>query len=191
MRVVRVPRPAVAIALPRVEFDAVRRHLLAAGYEALPVASAVDLERVLRSRPDLGLAVLDVENDFDGALEMYALLHEGGHNIPALLLMPPKSFGRIGLGSSQVKDEYFQRPYSAESLRWRVEAMLIRTDVASASEKTILAPEPAPEPVSSVVSEPLRGDAPDLGSVLDATEHPGAGKIVIVFNPKGGVGKTT
>jgi MinD-like ATPase involved in chromosome partitioning or flagellar assembly len=184
-----VPRRAVAIALPRPEFDAVRGHLTEAGYEALPVATAVDLERILRSRPDLDLAILDVENEFDGALEMYALLHEDGHDVPALLLMPPRSFGRIGLGSSQVKDEYFQRPYSAESLRWRVEAMLIRGD--------------SPEEADGGPGGSDRGDAigsrdavltaapPDVGSALDATEHPGTGRIVIVFNPKGGVGKTT
>ena len=188
-----MPRPAVATALPRVEFDAVRTHLVEAGYEALPVASAADLERVLLSRPDVGLAVLDVENDFDGALEMYALLHESGRDIPALLLMPPRSLGRIGLGSSQVKDEYFQRPYSAESLRWRVEAMLIRTEAATDAD----APAPAPAYGWGAASgaAPLRStdsDAgSDIGAAADASESPGSGHIVIVFNPKGGVGKTT
>jgi cellulose biosynthesis protein BcsQ len=185
-----VPRPAVAIALPRPEFDGVRAHLSGAGYEALPVASAVDLERVLRSRPDIGLTVLDVESDFDGALEMYALLHEAGHDIPALLLMPPKSFGRIGLGSSQVKDEYFQRPYSAESLRWRIEAMLIRRETApaDATENPATAPEDyTPAPAAAGATASAEAD----GAALDATEDPGRGHVVIVFNPKGGVGKTT
>jgi pilus assembly protein CpaE len=184
-----VPRRAVAIALPRPEFDAVRGHLAEAGFEALPVATAVDLERVLRSRPDLGLAILDVEKDFDGALEMYALLHEEGHDIPALLLMPPRSFGRIGLGSSQVKDEYFQRPYSPPSLRWRVEAMLIRVESrAEAEARADVAGEAGAVPTGDAA---VTAAPPDVGSALDATEHPGTGRVVIVFNPKGGVGKTT
>jgi cellulose biosynthesis protein BcsQ len=188
-----VPRRAVAIALPRPEFDAVRGHLAEAGYEALPVARAMDLERVLRSRPDLGLAILDVENDFDGALEMYALLHEDGHDIPALLLMPPRSLGRIGLGSSQVKDEYFQRPYSPPSLRWRVEAMLIRGGSPAEAEARagVAAEAGAGEAGDAAGSMALTAAPPDVGSALDATEHPGTGRVVIVFNPKGGVGKTT
>jgi cellulose biosynthesis protein BcsQ len=194
-----VARPAVAIALPRAEFDVVHDHLVDAGYEALPVSSTADLDRVLFSRGDVGLAVLDVEKDFDGALEMYALLHESGRDIPALLLMPPRSFGRIGLGSTTVRDEYFQRPYSAESLRWRVEAMLIRSDAAPAGATE----NPAPAPMS-YVSRPI----PELAeratqrepwgpSAADASEGSRGeggtptGHVVIVFNPKGGVGKTT
>jgi cellulose biosynthesis protein BcsQ len=179
-----VPRRAVAIALPRPEFDAVRGHLAEAGYDALPIARAVDLERVLRSRPDVGLAILDVENDFDGALEMYALLHEDGHDVPALLLMPPRSLGRIGLGSSQVRDEYFQRPYSPPSLRWRVEAMLIRVESPAEADARAAVAGGAGDAAPTAAP-------PDVGSALDATEHPGTGRVVIVFNPKGGVGKTT
>ncbi len=191
-----MPRPAVAIALPRAEFDAVQRHLVEAGYEALPVASAAELERVLTSRADVGLAILDVENDFDGALEMYAELHEFGREIPALLLMPPRSFGRIGLGSSQVQDEYFQRPYSAESLRWRIEAILIRAEAApvSATDNPALAPQnfvPGAAPVANAVRPAESESTSDIGAAADASEGPGSGRIVIVFNPKGGVGKTT
>jgi MinD-like ATPase involved in chromosome partitioning or flagellar assembly len=187
-----VARRAVAVALPRPEFDAVRGHLAEAGYEALPVASAVDLERVLRGRPDLGLAILDVESDFDGSLEMYALLHEDQHDIPALLLMPPRSIGRIGLGSSQVKDEYFQRPYSAESLRWRVEAMLIRVEAApNAAGDGVLGEMTGPPSIGGDSDSVPSPEPPDVGSALDATERPGTGRVAIVFNPKGGVGKTT
>jgi cellulose biosynthesis protein BcsQ len=190
-----VPRPAVAIALPSAEHDAVRHHLDEAGYEALSVASADDLESILRSGKDVGLAVLDVENDFDAALEMYALLHEGGRHIPALLLMPPRSFGRIGLGSSQVRDEYFQRPYSAESLRWRIEAMLIRGEAASEDAVLSLAPAPAGYADRSIDSlpspdaEPAPPSAPATGPEPD--QPPATGHVIIVFNPKGGVGKTT
>ena len=124
-----MPRSAVAIALPRLEFEAVREHLVEAGYDAILVRSDLELEMLLRTRDDISLAVLDGENDFDGTLEMYASLHDSDRNIPALLLMPPRVLGRMGLGGrGSVKDEYFTRPYSPESLRWRVEAMLIRVE---------------------------------------------------------------
>ena len=124
-----MPRSAVAIALPRPEFEAVREHLVEAGYDAILVRSDLELEMLLRTRDDISVAVLDCERDFDGTLEMYASLHEGDRNVPALLLMPPRSLGRMGLGcKGPIKDEYFTRPYSPESLRWRVEAMLIRVE---------------------------------------------------------------
>jgi MinD-like ATPase involved in chromosome partitioning or flagellar assembly len=169
-----VPRSAVAVALPRPEFEAVRDHLAEAGYEALHVRSALELETVLRSRNDVNIAILDTENDFDGSLEMYGLLHEEGREIPALMLMPSRSLGRMGLGGKGfVKDEYFTRPYSAESLRWRVEAMLIRVENV-----------PAESADGGVMAEPEAEEAIEAA----ATQR---GKLIIVFNPKGGVGKTT
>jgi MinD-like ATPase involved in chromosome partitioning or flagellar assembly len=177
-----MPRSAVAIALPRHEFVAVNEHLSEAGYEAIAVETADDLERLLSSRDDVRVAILDGEKDFDRTLEMYAHLHENGRNIPVLMLMPPRTLGRMGLaGAGYVKDEYFTRPYSAESLRWRIEAMLIRVenvpDEADEDAGLILAPEvsgrDAPLAAAGVVGEPR------------------SGQMIIVFNPKGGVGKTT
>lgn len=181
-----MPRSAVAIALPRGEFEGVQETLAEAGYEAIAVKTADDLEKVLHSRTDVQAAILDGEKDFDGALEMYAVLHEGERNIPALVLMPPRSLGRMGLGGgANAKDEYFTRPYSAESLRWRIEAMLIRVENVPAE------PIPGAIPVegsdAGVVEDLV---ALPVGEEKDGSE-PSRGRIVIVFNPKGGVGKTT
>jgi pilus assembly protein CpaE len=74
-------------------------------------------------------------------------------------------------GRARVSDEYFTRPYSAESLRWRVEAMLIRAEV------------PTDDSTGGLIDT-------GGGSVMDS-EDSRRGQIVIVFNPKGGVGKTT
>ena len=189
-------RSAVAVALPFFEFVEVQEHLAEAGYEAIAVESADELDQLLAGRADVNLAILDGETDFDGVLEMYAVLHEDGRSVPALMLVPPRALGRMSLGGrSDAKDEYFTRPYSAESLRWRVEAMLIRVESV---------------PAEATRSDLLVGgvDAPAIGvpaagvPVMDATPSPveaqppsdgGArrGQIVIVFNPKGGVGKTT
>jgi pilus assembly protein CpaE len=67
-----------------------------------------------------------------------------------------------------VEDEYFTRPYSAESLRWRVEAMCIRSQTVDDGSGPVLQ------------SGPMEAD----GWTHRAT-------VIAVFNPKGGVGKTT
>lgn len=174
-----MPRSAIAIALPRHEFVAVNAYLAEAGYEAVAVETGADLEKLLASRDDVGVAILDGERDFDHTLEMYALLHESGHDIPALMLMPPRALGRMGLGGSgYVRDEYFTRPYSPESLRWRIEAMLIRVENVPAGTDGDIGPI-----IAADTSEP---DAP----TAEDTDRP-HGQMIIVFNPKGGVGKTT
>ena len=166
-------RSAVVIALPQAELVAVSAQLAEAGYEPIAVESADELERILNSRRDIGVAILDGENDFDRTLEMYALLHEDDRNIPALMVVAARALDRMSLaGRARVNDEYFTRPYSAESLRWRVEAMLIRAEVPT---------EASHGPIIETESR----------EAAEAPADTRRGQIVIVFNPKGGVGKTT
>jgi len=174
-----VPRPAVAIALPPAELAAVSEQLAEAGYEPIEVKTADILEELLNERDDIGVAILDGEYDFDRTLEMYALLHEEGRNIPSLMVVAARALDRMSLaGRARANDEYFTRPYSAESLRWRVEAMLIRAEIhTSDSEGGIIASQ----------GGLLESSPPDDEPVPDTRR----GQIVIVFNPKGGVGKTT
>jgi pilus assembly protein CpaE len=168
-----VPRSAVAIALPPAELAAVSVQLAEAGYEPIAVNTSDELEILLLQRRDIGVAILDGENDFDRTLEMYALLHEEDRNIPALMVVAARALDRMSLASrARVNDEYFTRPYSAESLRWRVEAMLIRAEI------------PVDNSANGIIdSEPTGVQAPSSVTTR--------GQIVIVFNPKGGVGKTT
>jgi pilus assembly protein CpaE len=171
-----VPRSAVAIALPPAELAAVSAQLVEAGYDAIAVNTAEELEILLLQRHDIGVAILDGENDFDRTIEMYALLHEEGRNIPALMVVAARALDRMGLaGRARVSDEYFTRPYSAESLRWRVEAMLIRAEV------------PTDDSTGGVIDT----DAEVEDATPIDTAESRRGQIVIVFNPKGGVGKTT
>jgi pilus assembly protein CpaE len=171
-----VPRSAVAIALPPAEYSAVSAQLTEAGYEPIEVKTADDLEELLSRRRDIGVAILDGENDFDRTLEMYALLHDEDRNIPALMVVAARALDRMSLaGKARVNDEYFTRPYSAESLRWRVEAMLIRAEI------------PIDDSVGGIISS--SGSHDELPAESPADGH--RGQIVIVFNPKGGVGKTT
>ncbi len=167
-----MPRFAVAIALPQAELVAVAEQLAEAGYEPIEVRTAEDLEVLLSLRNDVGVAILDGENDFDRTLEMYALLHDDDRNIPALMVVAARALDRMSLaGKARVNDEYFTRPYSAESLRWRVEAMLIRAEI------------PVDVTSSGIIDSETEVDQPSGDT--------NRGQIVIVFNPKGGVGKTT
>ena len=162
-------RPAIVIALPPDEQSAVVGELREAGFEVIPVNQPDELEALLAVRRDVAVAILDGERDFDTSLEYYALLREGGRQIPALMVLSPRALDRMsGHSSTTVEDEYFTRPYSAESLRWRVEAMCIR----------------------SVTIDDGSGPVIQSGSV-DLGDWQRRATIIAVFNPKGGVGKTT
>ena len=158
----------------------------------------------------MGLAILDCETDFDTAIEMYGLLHDQGRKIPALVAVAPHAMERMRLGAAGSGDEYFSRPYMPASLRWRVEAMIIRAEVSQAMKRSSIASAieqarnapaspvaqstasaPSGEPAASAAASPI--DGPFIQAELRAMSRGGVhnGKIIVIFNPKGGVGKTT
>jgi Flp pilus assembly CpaE family ATPase len=165
-----VARPAIVVALPPDEQAPVVAELRAAGFEALAVTRPDDLEVLLASRRDVAVAILDGESDFDTSLEYYALLRDAGREIPALMVLSPRSLDRLAAGPSRatVGDEFFTRPYSVDSLRWRVEAMCIR---------------------SVTIDD---GSGPIIQSDdIEISDWQHQATVIAVFNPKGGVGKTT
>ena len=161
-------RPAIVVALPSDESAPVAAELRAAGFTAATVTHPDELEALLASRRDIAVAILDGETDFDQSLEYYSLLRDNGRAIPALMVVSQRTLSRVTGTSGSVEDEYFTRPYSAESLRWRVEAMCIRSQTVDDGSGPILQ------------GGPMETD----GWAQRAT-------VVAVFNPKGGVGKTT
>jgi pilus assembly protein CpaE len=163
-----VARPAIAVALPSDESAPVAAELRAAGFTAATVNHPDELEALLASRRDIAVAILDGETDFDQSLEYYSLLRDNGRAVPALMVVSERTLSRMTGSSGSVEDEYFTRPYSAESLRWRVEAMCIRSQTVDDGSGPILQ------------GGPIETD----GWAQRAT-------VVAVFNPKGGVGKTT
>jgi pilus assembly protein CpaE len=159
-------RPAIVIALPPVERQPVLDELRAAGFEAIAIGRPEELEALLTVRHDIAVAILDGESDFDTSLEYYSLLHEGAREIPALMVMSAATLGTM-LGTS-TSDEFFTRPYTADSIRWRVEAMCIR---------------------SVTVDD---GSGPVIqGGSMDVGDWSRRATVIAIFNPKGGVGKTT
>jgi cellulose biosynthesis protein BcsQ len=165
-----VARPAIVVALPSDEQAAVAAELRAAGFEALLVGRPAELEAVLTTRRDVAVAILDGESDFDTSLEYYALLRDAGREIPALMVLSQRSLDRLSAGASRasISDEFFTRPYSVESLRWRVEAMCIRSVTIDDGSGPIIQTE---------------------GIEIGDWQHQAT--VIAVFNPKGGVGKTT
>jgi pilus assembly protein CpaE len=163
-------RPAVIVALPPSEGKPVAAELREAGFEPIAIARPPELEAVLATRRDVGVAILDGETDFDTSLEFYSLLHEEGRAIPALMVVSARTLERLSGSTNRAgaDDEYFTRPYSAESLRWRVEAMCIRSQTIDDGSGPVLQ---------------------DDG--VDAGDWARRATVVTVFNPKGGVGKTT
>jgi cellulose biosynthesis protein BcsQ len=165
-----VARQAVAVALPLSERGPVTTQLNGAGFEVISVDTPDQMEALLDARPDIAVAILDGESDFGTSLEYYSLLHENGRAIAALMVVSPRALDRLTatITKTSLNDEYFTRPYSAESLRWRIEAMLIRSHTVDDGSGPVMQ------------SEPIHRD--DWGR---------RAQIIVVFNPKGGVGKTT
>ncbi len=156
-------RPAIAVLLPAVERTPVANELRQAGYEPVAVEDSSELADLLATRRDIAAGILDVERDQEDAGRAWEALHSAG-DIPCLLVVHPRTLDRLDLEAGHETDEYLTRPYSAESIRWRVEAMVIRS---SAGDGT-----------------PVQPDA------FDGGEWSRRGQLVAVFNPKGGVGKT-
>ncbi len=162
-------RPAIAIALPEDEAPLVAAELREAGVEPIIVNHPDELQALVEARRDIAVAILDGETDFDLSLEYYAILHEDGRNVPALMVVSPHSIDRLATtASGSIDDEYVTRPYSAESLRWRVEAMCIRSQTIDDGSGPVLQSGP-----------------------VDSSEWVRRATMLAVFNPKGGVGKTT
>jgi cellulose biosynthesis protein BcsQ len=162
-------RPAVVVALPAAESESVVAELAAAGFEAFEIRGPAQLEDILTERSDVAVAILDGETDFDESLEYYAALHDGERSIPALMVVSMDSFDRLAGHSDAVEDEYLTRPFTPDSIRWRVEAMCIRRTTVDDG------------------SGPILHDA-NVTMEGWSDRH---GTIVVIFNPKGGVGKTT
>jgi pilus assembly protein CpaE len=161
-----VGRPAIVIALPNAERKIVADELRSAGFEAIAIGAPDELGALLEKRHDIAVAILDGETDLDASLEYYGLLHEGSRSIPALMVMSPSALDRMF--SPDSADEFFSRPYTADSIRWRVEAMCIRSMTVDDGSGPI-----------------IQGGSMEMG------DWSRRATVVAIFNPKGGVGKTT
>ena len=158
-------RPAIVVALPASERAIVSDELRSAGFEAIGIGEPDELEALLADRRDIAVAILDGETDLDRSLEYYGLLHEGSHRIPALMVMSPSALDRMF--SPDSADEFFSRPYTADSIRWRVEAMCIRSMTVDDGSGPV-----------------IQGGSVEMG------DWSRRATVIAIVTPKGGVGKT-
>jgi pilus assembly protein CpaE len=164
-----VARPAIVVALPLNESTTVCAELLAAGFEVISVEFPRELEKALDARRDVALAILDGELATEEAEAYDAALRGAGRPIPSLTVVSPRAFERLSsLVEADSDNEYFTRPYSADSIRWRVEAMCIRRETVDDGSGPIL-----------------------QGGDIGIGAWSGRATTIAIFNPKGGVGKTT
>ena len=161
-------RPAIVMALPADESDHVFGELALAGFEVITVSRPVELESVLDSRRDIAVAILDGEVDGEELDAFQRTLHEDGRAIPALTVVAPRDLERLAGADERSGNEYFTRPYSASSIRWRIEAMCIRRETVDDGSGPVLTGGPEGH---------------------DAWSR--RASLIAIFNPKGGVGKTT
>ncbi len=162
-------QPTIAVALPPEDLDALIEQLDVAGFGTIRLESTAGLAGVLREGLTVGLAILDATTDPAGLAEVVTRLREQSVALPLLLVASGDDFATLQEGSLiGPGDEIVLGPVDAEALRWRAEAMLIRAQMpADATEGTVLSTGPA--------------------GANWAARSP----IVAIFNPKGGVGKTT
>ena len=159
--------PAVAVFLPATERELVAEELREGGFDPIVVHGAEELEGVLATRRDLVVALIDIGDDYESGTACWSKLHANGHNVPSLLVVDTVALDRIDVEApGHENDEYLLRPYSAESIRWQIEAMCIR---------------------SVAVDD---GSGPVLQGSIGQVEWGHRGQLLLVFNPKGGVGKT-
>ncbi len=162
-------RPAVAIAMADPDRSHVDDVLSEAGFETIPLPPGASLAEAFSPATPSLVAVVDVAGDPEGVVGQVAEARRGRPDALAVLYLA--SEGELdGLEAAGLdeRDEIVLRPWSIDALRWRVEAMAIRAQV--------------PTTASS--------DAVLSGGHVGDDWSPGA-PVYLVFNPKGGVGKTT
>jgi MinD-like ATPase involved in chromosome partitioning or flagellar assembly len=159
-------RPAVAILLPDSEADPVALELHAGGFDPIFVRHGRELAETLALRKDIVLAIIDPAADPDTDVDLRGGARPATRTGAALIVVDATSLEDFDPTGGHPDDEYVIRPYAAESIRWRVEAMCIR---------------------SAAIDD---GSGPVLQGEIEQADWGRRGRVVAVFNPKGGVGKT-
>jgi pilus assembly protein CpaE len=161
-------RPAIVVALSQPERTEVVDAMTEAGFDTIPLPPGTSLAEAFSPATPALIAVIDVAGDPAGAVARVAEARRGRGDALSVVYsatdMELDGLVEAGLAS----DEIIIRPWDVQALRWRLEAMAIRVQV----------PDGATD------------DAVLSGGNLGSDWAPSA-PIFAVFNPKGGVGKTT
>ena len=161
-------RGTVIVNLPPGEHQPVVDALLEAGFGVLEAHSAADLVALTTVQDRIVLAIVDGDRLSPQAVEAVAKLRKQHGRLAVLFATDPGSFHAVEGAGMATDDELAVRPFTADSIRWRVEAMVIRLTT---------------DAETGLVDSAVAGEA---------LHHLASGSpILAIFNPKGGVGKTT
>jgi pilus assembly protein CpaE len=162
-------RPAVAILMADPERSAVDDALKDAGFDTIQLAPGSAIAEAFSSKNQRIVAVVDVAGDPEAVAANIAQARRGrGSQLSVLFLAGESELDGLQAAGIDENDEIVLRPWSVDALRWRIEAMAIRAQVPTS----------------------LSSDAVLSGGHVNAEWTPAA-PVFAVFNPKGGVGKTT
>jgi MinD-like ATPase involved in chromosome partitioning or flagellar assembly len=161
-------RTTVALALPGAERAGLPELFAEVGFGTIVGNGAADLAAILSIGAHVSLAIVDSGETPAETIELVREARAGlGRKLPVLYVTDDGELDALTEGLED-SDEILLRPVNAEALRWRLEAMTIRAQVGDgAAGETVFA--------SGTVHADWLTSSP----------------IVSVFNPKGGVGKTT
>jgi pilus assembly protein CpaE len=161
-------RANVVVALPTEEQEPVVEALLAAGFGVLEVHSVEDVAALASLDEHFSLAVVDSDLTPRSVREAVTGMRLQHEDMVVLHIASAESIDAVEGADLGRGDELLLRPVSADSVRWRVEAAIIRRAADGA------------------------GGAVDSAIAGEALQHLSSGSpILAIFNPKGGVGKTT
>jgi pilus assembly protein CpaE len=162
-------RPKIAVALPEPERSDVVDTLGDAGFDAFAVAPDAPLAEAFGPTTKHLLAVVDVAGDPAAAAAYVAQARRGRPGaLSVVFVATDQDLDALQEAGVDQADELMLRPFAVDELRWRVEAMAIRAQV----------------PASTGTDAVLSGGHVDTGWAPTVP-------VFAVFNPKGGVGKTT
>ena len=156
-------RPTVLLAMAE-GGQALAADLERAGFETLGDSSAALAALTDGGRVDL--AVIDCDLPAETAMQLYVAVH-GDKPVPTLLLFGDE-IPDFAASTGSSRDEYAVKPIPSDALVYRLQALLIRSGVALPGEDAALAAAGAED-----------------GTIV------GEGRVISIFAPKGGVGKTT
>ena len=163
-------RPAVVVALPEPERTDVVVGLTDAGFDTIPLPNGASLAEAFGPKTPALIAIVDVAGDPAAALGRVRAARRGRPAGALTVVYSATDAELDGLAAGGLEnDEIMLRPWSVDALRWRVEAMAIRA-VAPTTES---------------------GDPVLSGGHIDVDWTAPGAPVFAVFNPKGGVGKTT
>jgi pilus assembly protein CpaE len=158
-------RSTLAVALPDEEREAVGHELRAAGFNVIELTGPEGLER-LTEDDEVEVAIVDAGHEAGLSVAAVNGARRRKLAFQTLFVTSMDGFDALDAAGIGEDDELVLRPYSAESLRWRIEAMTIRS--------------------GAEVGRITRSMGADAVAELRVPSP-----IIAIFNPKGGVGKTT